>query len=137
MKPCLCALYQLFNIILRFKPLGSGGHLRALRLIQTDAPSPLLSLVGCTYSLEVRFSAKMTPIYLISLLRLAQRARTEGDMSERGALSVCQSHLHKYLHLLLLFIHQPVENPLRPATCIWRISTPCQTFALFSGSRDL
>ncbi len=71
----------------------------------------------------------MTPILLIFLLQLAHWARTEGDMSKRAALSVCQSHLHKYLHLLLLFIHQLVENPLWLATCIWRISTLCQTFA--------
>ncbi len=46
-------LYQLSNIIPRYKPFSD------IRLIQGDTPSPLVSLVDCTHSLEVSFFAKV------------------------------------------------------------------------------
>lgn len=54
-----------------------------------------------------------------------------GDMSGSKALSGCQKHLPKYLHLLLLFIHHPVWIS-RSATCFRRTST----FPIFPHSRE-
>lgn len=92
-------------------------ELPTLRLIQANRPY-LHCLDDCTHSLEVcyfllwRTRWPLFPSFFI--LPLLHLAKTEGDMSKWAVLSVCQSHLHKYLHLLLLFIHGPCRSPCSP-----------------------
>lgn len=111
---------------LRFKLLtfwaysSVAGHPRA-SYPQTDPGQHSLTFsvwmtafiaLRCVFSPPWRTRWPLFPSFFI--LPLMHLAKTEGDMSKWAVLSVCQSHLHKYLHLLLLFTPRPCRSPCSP-----------------------
>lgn len=123
---CWCDGSSHNHHLLRFKLLtcraysSVEGHPGA-SYPQTDSDQHSLTFIvwmtalialRCIFFLLWRTQWPLFPsLFILPLMHLA---KTEGDMSKWAVLSVCQSHLHKYLHLLLLFIHRPCRSPCTP-----------------------
>lgn len=85
------------------------------------SPSP-----ACVFSFQKRGDFRGYLVWLSHpppiLIPAHAMKQNTSDMSGSKALSGCQKHLPKYLHLLLLFIHHQCRSLNLLLVC-WRIST--------------